>query len=287
MTLNFREHTYSVFYNLCLITCGSLIYSLAIKGIALNHNFIPAGLFGISVLIQQLTGLLDAGSWYIIFNIPMFALAWTMIGRRFLLYSLFAMLVTGLSYSVLPFNFVINNQLYAAVTCGALSGAGAGIVLRSLGSNGGIDVLAVILFQRFNIGIGRFYLIFNLILFSICFFTLDADLVIVSLIMAFVSAKIVDQVLAMFSERKMTLVISRQSQQIADEVLEKLKIGSTFLDGTGAFNKKQQRVLMTVINNIQLKRLEEIVFMHDPDALFIVENTFNVIGSSFSKRKIY
>ena len=44
---------------------------------------------------------------------------------------------------------------------------------------------------------------------------------------------------------------------------------------------------MTVINNIQLKRLEEIVFTKDEEALFIVENTFNVIGASFSKRKIY
>jgi uncharacterized membrane-anchored protein YitT (DUF2179 family) len=44
---------------------------------------------------------------------------------------------------------------------------------------------------------------------------------------------------------------------------------------------------MTVINNIQLKRLEELVFTHDPHALFIVENTFTVIGSTFAKRKIY
>lgn len=285
--LKFRDCSYSVYYNLILITIGSLIYALAVKGIALNHGFIPAGLFGVSVLTQQLTGLLDAGNWYIIFNLPMFILAWLLVSRRFLLYSLYAMVITGISYSLLPFSFTIHNQLYAAVTCGALSGAGAGIVLRSLGSNGGIDVLAVIFFQRFNLGIGRFYLIFNVILFTLCFFTLDADLVIVSLIMAFVSGKIVDQVLSMFSERKMTLVISKQSQTIADEVLEKLKIGSTFLEGAGANNRRPQRVMLTVINNIQLKRLEEIVFTHDAEALFIVENTFNVIGSSFSQRKIY
>jgi len=46
-------------------------------------------------------------------------------------------------------------------------------------------------------------------------------------------------------------------------------------------------VLLIVVNNIQLKRLEEIVFTNDPDSLFIVENTFNVLGSTFSKRKIY
>jgi uncharacterized membrane-anchored protein YitT (DUF2179 family) len=46
-------------------------------------------------------------------------------------------------------------------------------------------------------------------------------------------------------------------------------------------------MLMTITNNLQLKRLEEKVFTIDPGALFIVENSFNVIGSNFGKRKMY
>lgn len=42
---------------------------------------------------------------------------------------------------------------------------------------------------------------------------------------------------------------------------------------------------MVVINNIQHKRLEEIVFTIDEYALFIVENTFSVLGSTLSRRK--
>ena len=54
-----------------------------------------------------------------------------------------------------------------------------------------------------------------------------------------------------------------------------------------AIRSYYETVLMVVINNIQLKRLEEIVFTNDPFSMFIVENTFNVLGSTFSKRKIY
>lgn len=282
-----RHFSYTVPWNLFLIVVGSLVYALAIKGIALEHGFIPAGLFGVSVLVQQLTGQLDAGTWYILFNVPLFLLGWRLIGRRFLLYSLFAMLTTGLAYSLLPVRFHIHNELYAAVLCGALAGAGAGMVLRSLGSNGGIDVVGVILFQRYNLGLGRFYLLFNLGLFAVCFLTRDADLVIVSLIMAFVSSRMVDQMQSLFSERKVALIIARHPERIAAAVNDKLKIGSTYLEGACAANGTPWRVLLTVINSIQLKRLEEIVFVHDPEALFIVENTFNVIGSSFSRRKIY
>jgi uncharacterized membrane-anchored protein YitT (DUF2179 family) len=44
---------------------------------------------------------------------------------------------------------------------------------------------------------------------------------------------------------------------------------------------------MTVINDIQLKQLEDLTFTNDPDAFFIVENTFSVIGRGFSKRNRY
>jgi len=64
-------------------------------------------------------------------------------------------------------------------------------------------------------------------------------------------------------------------------------IGATMLPGTGAYKKVKKTVLLIVVNNIQLKRLEEIVFRNDPHSLFIVENTFNVLGSTFSKRKMY
>ncbi|MFO7983075.1 MAG: YitT family protein [Desulfuromonadales bacterium] len=162
-----------------------------------------------------------------------------------------------------------------------------GIVLRSLGSNGGLDVIGIILLQRYNIGLGKFYFLFNLGLFSLSFLTLDTDIVIASLIMVFVSSAAVEYFLAMFSQRKMSFIISNHSDKIAAEILEKLQIGATFLEGQGAYHGGHKKILLAVINNIQLKRLEEIVFTIDPHALFIVDNTFTVIGSTFSRRKLY
>lgn len=82
-------------------------------------------------------------------------------------------------------------------------------------------------------------------------------------------------------------MISEKPEAIAEQVMQDMKIGTTMLPGIGAYKKIQKTVLLIVVNNIQLKRLEEIVFTNDPFSLFIVENTFSVLGSTFSKRKIY
>lgn len=287
MTEEKSKFVYSIFWNCGLIVVGSLIQAIALKAIAIPYHFVPGGLFGVGSLIYYKTGLLNPGLLYILLNVPMFILGYIFISRRFLYYSALAMGLITLFYQLINFQLQINTQLYAALVFGALLGVGAGMVLRSLGSNGGLDVAAVILNQKFNIGVGKVYFGFNLVLFSLSFASLENDLVIASMISVFVCSAAIDYCLSMFNQRKLALIISAHPDEIAALVMTHLKIGATMLPAIGTYHKQEKNVLMIVINNIQLKRLEEIVFTVDEHALFIVENTFNVLGSTFSRRKIY
>ncbi|CCH48410.1 YitT family protein [Pseudodesulfovibrio piezophilus] len=278
---------YTVWWNLLLITVGGFIATIGIKSIAVPHELVPGGIFGLSSLLYYTTGKLNPGWINLLLNIPLFLFAWFKVSRRFFLYSLYATLITTLFYEFISISIPIQNQLYAAVASGVVTGFGAGIVLRSLGSNGGLDVVAVYLFQRFNMGIGRVYLVFNTLLYFGSLMRLQLDVIIASLIMVFITGMIIDQTLSLFSQRKVVFIISNFANEISNDILTQLKQSATFLKGFGAYSRKEKNVLMTVVNNVQLKKLEEITFTHDDEALFIVENTFSVTGSSFSRRKIY
>jgi uncharacterized membrane-anchored protein YitT (DUF2179 family) len=287
MTDDKSKFVYSIFWNCGLIVIGSLVQAIALKAVAIPHQFVPGGLFGVGSLIYYLSGWLNPGVFYLLLNVPMFVLGYIFISRRFLGYSALAMGSISLFYQLIDFQLAISSQLYAALVFGVLLGVGAGMVLRSLGSNGGLDVIAVILNQKFNIGVGKVYLGFNVLLFSFSFLSLDNDLVIASMIAVFVCSVAVDYCLSLFNQRKLAFIISEKPEQIADQVMGDLKIGTTMLPAVGAYQKRNRTVLMVVINNLQLKRLEEIVFTADEYALFIVENTFSVLGSTFSRRKLY
>lgn len=282
-----KRFVYSIFWNCGLIALGTLIQAIALKTLGIPHNFVPGGLFGVGSLIYYKTGFLNPGQLYLLLNVPMFILGYIFISRRFLWYSALAMGLISAFYQLIHFQLHIGNQLYAALVFGVLLGAGVGVVLRSLGSNGGLDVAAVILNQKYNIGLGKVYFTFNVLLFSVSFATLENDLVIASMIAMFVCSTAVDYVLSMFNQRKLAFIVSNHPDEIADKVMAHLKIGTTLLPAIGAYHRREKTVLMVVINNIQLKRLEEIVFTIDEYALFIVENTFSVLGSTFSRRKIY
>lgn len=277
----------SIVWNIFLITIGSGIFIFGLKAVAVQQSFLPGGLFGLCSLIYYYTYLLDPGVWYFFLNIPLFLFAWFKVSRRFFIYSMLAALINSAGYPLFDVQLQIDNQLYAAIVAGMIMGCGSGIILRSLGSGGGADVIAVYLFQKYNLGIGRFYLIVNGCIFTASAFILNLDLIIASMIMVFISSVSIDKVLSLFSERKLVLIVSNKTPLIAEEISRTLHQGGTFLHGHGMFTRSQKDVLMAVTNNIQLRRLEEIVFKYDENALFIVENTFSVLGANFSRRKIY
>ncbi len=277
----------SVLWNLFLISAGSIVFGIGLKSIAIPHGFITGGISGLTLLIYYVSGLLSPGLWYLVVNVPMFLIGWIHVSRRFFFYSLFGMVALSLAIDLISFTFPIKEPILAVLAGGALMGAGTGIILHSLGSAGGTDIVAIILNQKFNIRMGTFYFAFNIVLFAFSFGFLDTDLVLYSLFMSFISSQTLDYVLAISNQRKMVFIISDLNDRIAQEIQSRLNRGVTFLNGSGAYTGRAKKVILTVVHNYQLKRVEEAALSIDPDAFVITENTFNVLGRGFSRRKVY
>jgi uncharacterized membrane-anchored protein YitT (DUF2179 family) len=277
----------SVLWNLFLITAGSIVFAIGLKSIAIPHGFITGGISGVSLLLYYVSGFLSPGLWYLVVNIPIFLIGWIHVSRRFFLYSLYGMAAMSMAIDLIGFTFPINEPILAVLAGGVLMGAGTGIILHSLGSAGGMDIVAIILNQKLNLRMGTFYFAFNVVLFAFSFGFLDADLVLYSLFMSFISSQTLEYVLTSFNQRKMVIVISDLNQKIAREIHTRLNRGVTFLNGSGAYTGREKRIILTVVHNYQLKRVEEAALSIDPQAFIITENTFNVLGRGFSKRKVY
>lgn len=287
MGIKLKDYRYSVVWNLFLLTAGSLLFTLGVNGIVVHQSFIPGGLFGLCLFIFYKTGLFTPAIWFIILNIPLLILGWVYVSRRFLFYTMYSVAIIFLASQFLKVDFGIHNQLYAAIAGGFIMGAGSGILLRSIGSSGGLDVIAIILYNKFNIGVGKTYMMFNVGLFSLVFSQYGADIFVASIILTFVASNALNYFLTLFNQRKIVYVISEKSEQIAEYVIDRLNLRATFIHGRGAYTGKDKNILMTITNNLMLKRLEEAVFTVDEDALFIVENSYDVIGANFNKRKVY
>lgn len=277
----------SVLWNLFLLTVGAFFFALGLKAIAIPHGFITGGISGLGLLLFYTSNVLSPGLWYLIINIPLFLIGWIFISRRFFFYSLFGMIISSVLMEMINCTIDIKDPFLAVLACGTIFGAGGGIALHSLGSLGGMDIVSIIVNQKFGIRIGSFLLVFNLVLFTFSFGFLNTDLVLYSMALSFVVSQVLEQVLTMFNQRKMVLIVSNLNHEIAPVILSTLKRGATFLNGTGAYTGEEKKILLTVVHNHQVKRLEEVVLNIDNNALMITENTFDVLGKGFSTPKVY
>jgi uncharacterized membrane-anchored protein YitT (DUF2179 family) len=285
--MKFQKMSYSIPWNLFLITIGSIIIGIGLKAIVIPHGMITGGFSGAGILIYYHTHFLTPGIWYFILNIPVFIAGWVFVGRRFLFYSLYGTVVLTLVIDLIPFEMPVKDLMLAAIAGGTIIGAGSGIIFRSLGSAGGNDIISIILNQKYGVRIGTYNFCFNFVLFLLSFGLLETDMILYSMAMSYITSQVLEYFMTLFNQRKMIFIISTSPRKIVNEIIKQLKRGATLIKGAGAYTGEEKEIILTVVNNYQIKRVEEIAFKIDPDAFLITENTFNVLGKGFSTRKVY
>jgi len=282
-----RALTFGVPWNLMLLTFGSFLIAFAVKSVAMPHGLLTGGMSGIALLCYYAFGGLSTGQWYLLLNLPVFVLGWVFVSKRFFFYSLYGMFAVSVFIDIISYTLPVTDVWLAVFTCGGFLGAGVGVALRSLGSTGGADILAVICKEKFNMSLGSFEFWFNSIGFVGGFLFLELHIVLYSIAMTFIIALAIEYVMGMFSERKMVIVISENHDAIRDAILNRLERGVTILKGSGGWTGDSKEVILTMVASIQLKRLEELVYEIDPDAFTIMGSGFHVLGQGFSSRKVY
>lgn len=270
--------TGQVLRNLALMTLGSLLCAVAVNGILIPHQFFGAGFTGISMVIHYLAPSLPIGVLYFILNVPLFALGWMYVGRRFFLYSIAGMLIFSGALAFTHVSLPVYDKLLSALLAGIIVGMGSGIILRSLGSGGGLDILSVILMKRFSIRLGTSILAFNAFVLAAGAILFSLEMALYTLIFLFGSSYMVNLVVTGLSQRKAVLIISPQWKEISQEIMEKLQRGVTIMGGRGGYTGREEQILYTVVTFRELSRIKQLISVIDPGAFVVVTDTVEVMG---------
>jgi uncharacterized membrane-anchored protein YitT (DUF2179 family) len=267
-----------VLWNLMLIALGSALCAVALNGILIPRQFLSGGFTGLSLIIHYLVPAFPLGAIYFLLNIPNFAFGWKYVGRRFFLYSVAGMLIFSAAIQTIHISLPVYDYLLSALLAGMIVGTGSGLILKSLGSAGGTDILSVVLLKLFSIRLGSTILAFNgiILLAAAVLFTLEMALY--TLIYLYISSYMVNLVVTGLNQRKAVYIISPQWREISQDIIEELQRGVTILKGEGGFTGKDQHVLYTVITFRELSRLKGLIHRLDPDAFVVVTETLEVMG---------
>ncbi|MEA1961382.1 MAG: YitT family protein [Bacillota bacterium] len=265
------------------ILIGSAILAFGIQTILVPAHLLTGGVTGLALILNFLIGY-EIWIFYFALNIPIFVVGFRSISPRFALYSLVGMFALTFFLGVgqdLHISLGINDLLLSSVLGGVLIGIGSGINLRSKGSTGGLDIIAVLVRKYWGHSFGTTFFFINIAILAMFLVSNNIELTLYTAISMFITSKVVDAVEAGPSVTKSATIVSDQSDAIAQEIMHNLHRGCTCMTGKGAYTGEERKILMVTVGKTQLPRLKEIVFVLDPMAFIMIYETIEVYGRGF------
>ena len=267
-----------VLWNLVLITAGSCICAFAVNGILIPRGFVSGGVTGLALVFHYVMPSLPVSALYLLFNIPLFALGWKYVSRRFFLYSIVGTAIFSAAVEWISVPIPVQDTLLGALLAGIIMGTGNGIILRSAGSSGGTDILSVMVQTRFSVRLGNTVLAFNSIVLIAAAILFSLEIALYTLIYIYVNSHIMDLVVTGLSQRKAVMIISKSRGEIIKTILKELNRGVTVIQGRGGYSEEPADIIYTVIAFRELASMKRLIAQIDPQAFVVISDTSEVMG---------
>ena len=263
---------------------GSLLYGVGVYTFALKGEFAPGGVSGLALIINALWGL-PVGTVSLLLNLPIVALTFSTLGRRFFLKSLRTMVVSTLIIDfVLPlFPVYQGSRLLAAGFSGVLMGAGLSLIYMRGSSTGGADFLIHAAKRKApHISFGNLSLAIDaaVILLGIPAFG-DIDAALYGMVSAFALTIVMDKIIYGAGSGKLVLVITNEGQAVSRALDEAVERGSTLVDVTGSYSGLARRMVMCACSNNEVFKVRTAAHRVDPGALVMICEASEVFGEGF------
>ena len=276
--------------NSAAIVCGNALYSLSVAAFLEPAGLITGGATGIALAFGRLTGLSVTG-FLLFFNLAMLAWGWLVLGRAFALNTLASSILSPIFLALwerlLAGRGLTDDIVLCTIFSGLGIGAALGVVIRAGASTGGMDIPPLVLQKWFRWPVSVTMMVFDvaIVLGQVPFSPLPQ--VLYGIVMILTHTIVMDKMLMMGESRTEVKLISERSEELCEAILSQLDRGVTILNGAGGYTHEPAAVLLSVVSNRELPKLERLVHDIDPACFLIVSRVTEVSGRGFSLDKKY
>jgi len=263
-----------------LMLAGSILCALAINGFLRPHHLLSGGMSGTSLVIYYTWSKIPFALLYLLLSIPVFIFGFFVVGRRFILFSVWAALINASMFQFVHPQLDIPDRLLCALIGGALSGTGVALILRTNGTSSGTEIISIILNKFYSINISLTNLLINTAVMIAASFFLSFDKILYSFIFVTMNSIAMNMVFKGLSKRKAVMIISKRWSEILDELNRVRRIGVTIMSAKGGHTGEDEPILYSVAKNNQLSEIRAVTMRLDPAAFVVIMETAEIISDA-------
>ena len=282
------DEKYKRIITFLMVILGNCIYALSVKLFVLPANLISCGTTGIALVVNQLLDI-PMPEFIFVFNILMLALGWLVLGKQFAMTTVLSSLFYPIALEVLNRTLgdvhITDNQLLNVLFAGMGLGISLGVVIRGGASTGGMDIPPLILKKLLHIPVSASLWVFDfcIMLCQMTFHPVE-DLLYGVLLLLTISVSL-NKTMLLGTSKTEVKIISGKSDAIRQAILSQVDRGCTMLQGRGGYLGKQTEVIMSIMSNHELPKIERLAREIDPNCFMIISRVTEVWGRGFTYSK--
>ena len=269
-----------------LIAVGAFIMAAGFVLFITPYKIVPGGVYGVSIVLHHLFGT-PVGLIALCFDIPLTLLGIKILGPRFGIKTVVGFVLTAGFVDLLTYLWgdqalVENDALLSSIFGGVFIGLGLGMIFKAKATSGGSDIIAMIVAKYTKLPLGQLMIAVDsaIVLVGVVAFQ-DWKIPLYSLIVIFITGRVVDVVLQGISYDKTLFIVSEKPKELRDKIINDLNRGGTFIQGKGMYNGSDRTIIYTVVNRRELAMLQDFIHRTDPDAFMTVINANEILGKGF------
>ncbi|QEH40166.1 YitT family protein [Chitinophaga sp. XS-30] len=274
--------------DIVLITIGVLLAAVGLKAFLLPNGFLDGGVTGISLLVNQLTGV-SISILLVTINIPFIMLAYRQLSKAFTIKTIAAIVGLAICLALIKVPAITHDKLLIALFGGFFLGAGIGMSIRGGAVLDGTEVLALYINRKTVMTVGEVIMYFNVVIFSVAAVLINVETAMYALLTYLAASKTVDFVIQGFEEYIALTVVSRESELVRKTLTLKLRKGVTVFKGKSGFGKRGESdqeidIIYAVVTRLEVHRIIDEIEKIDEKA-FIVQHNINDTRGGMIKRR--
>lgn len=267
--------------DILFIMVGSFIFALAVNLFVIPNEFGEGGVTGITIILFYLfkwsPGLVN-----LILNAFLLIIGYKFLNKTTTIYTIIAVVLNSLFLHLTEHWRILSNEITVnAVFGGVFAGVGIGLILRVGGTTAGTTILARITHKYLGWSISYGLLFFDMIVAFSSYFIIRAEKLMLTIIMLYIGTKVMEFIIEGFNPKKAVTIISKEPDQIAQQVNILMDRGVTVLSGHGYYTKAQKDILYIVISKQEVIKLKKIVKAVDMNAFIAIHDVRDVFGEGF------
>ncbi len=280
--MSVKRKKYKDLVTLSCVIVAAFVSAVNLKTFVNAGGLFPGGFNGLTVLIQRTCSRFLAVD--IPFSIVNYSLnpvpayiGFKMIGKKFTLYSILMILLTGLFVDMIPATNITEDILLISIFGGIINGIALSIALKGNASSGGTDFISMWISKRTGQSAWNYMMGVNAVMLMIAGALFGWESALYSIIFQFCSTQVINMLHTRY--KRMTMFIVTSNPNVVIEIIQhSTHHGVTRLEGIGTYTDKPRTLLYTVVNTDDVKSIIHYVKEEDPSAFINVTKTELVEG---------